>query len=187
MIGQFGRYNEEKQLRDFRSDFYGVEACLLEDDADIERLIKKAEHDNFKIGVHFPFKTGGWRLRDPQYLSKNEEIKRSSYEYIEDQISLLKNINIAHLLFHYPKPVLLDERVDWSNWRFADDTEYYWESEYPYEDFKSNSEEFFNWLNDISIRHNFTPVLEFDAVNKYMYESDLVESLLEKYPRIKLC
>lgn len=187
MIGHFGRYNEEKQIRDFRNDFFGVEICSIEDDSDIEKLFNKAEHDKFKIGIHFPLKAGGWRLRDPQCLSKDEEIKKSSYEYIENQISLLKNINIAYILFHYPKPVLLDERVDWSNWRFADDTEYYWESEYPYEFFRSNSEEFFKRLNDISIQHNFTPVLEFDAVNKYIYESDLVETLLEKYPRIRLC
>ncbi|NLM43341.1 MAG: hypothetical protein GX201_04905 [Clostridiales bacterium] len=75
MIGQFGSYNEEKQMRDFRSDFFGVEACLLEDDFDIEMLINKAEHDNFKIGIHFPLKAGGWRFKDPQFLSKDQKRK----------------------------------------------------------------------------------------------------------------
>jgi len=70
MIGQFGSYNEEKQIRDFRSNFFGVEVCSIKDD-DIEKLINKVENDKFKIGIHFPFKAGGWRLRDPQYLSKD--------------------------------------------------------------------------------------------------------------------
>lgn len=187
MIGQFGCYNREKQIRDFRSNFFGVEACLIEDDTDIKKLINKAEHDKFKIGVHFPLRAKGWKLRDPQFLSKDEEIRRSSYEYIKDEISFLKHVNTAYILFHYPKPVVLDEKVDWSNWRFADDTEYYWESEYPYEDFKSNSEELFKWLEDISILHSFTPILEFDALNKYLYQYDLLEHLLGKYPRIRLC
>ena len=73
MIGQFGSYNEEKQIRDFRSDFFGVEVCSIKDDADIDT--------------------------------------------------------------HY----------------------------------------------------SFTLVLEFDAVNKYIHESDLVEYLSEKYPHIRLC
>ncbi len=57
MIGQFGRYNDDKHKRDFRHNFFGVEACLLEEKSDIERLIAVANDEKFNIGIHFPLDT----------------------------------------------------------------------------------------------------------------------------------
>lgn len=186
MVGQFGHYDCNKHLRDFRPDFFGVEACMLEE-KDIKKLVNIANNERFSIGIHFPLRNGGWRLRDPQFLSKDVDIRRSSYEYMKNEINFLRTIKPVYILFHYPKPVLLDKSVDWTNWRFADDTEYYYEDFYPYKDFASKSEELFRWLSDVSIESNFIPVLELDALNKYIYGTNLLERLLEKFPRIKLC
>lgn len=187
MIGQFGRYNDDKHKRDFRHNFFGVEACLLEDKSDIERLIAVANDEKFNIGIHFPLRSKGWRLRDPQFLSKDIDTIKSSYKYMGDEINFLKQIKPTYILLHYPKPVLLDKSVDWTNWKFADDTEYYFENDYSYDEFSKKSEELFKWLTDISIKNNFIPVLELDALNKYIYSTNFLETLLERYPRIKVC
>lgn len=187
MIGQFGHYDHDKHKRDFKDSFFGVEACLFEEDRDVQELVKSAKQGKFNIGVHFPLRAGGWRLRDPQFLSKDDVIRKSSYEYIEDELEFLREIKPKYVLLHYPKPVLLDSSVDWTNWRFADDTEYYFESDYTFEDFKEKSERFFEWLDDISYKNKFTPVLELDAINRYIYDTDILEILLKRYPRIKLC
>lgn len=36
-------------------------------------------------------------------------------------------------------------------------------------------------------KNKFTPVLELDALNRYIYDTDILEMLLERYPRIRLC
>lgn len=89
MIGQFGRYDHDKHIRDFRPNFFGVEACLLED-RDIKKLTDMANNEKFNIGVHFPLRTKGWRLRDPQFLSKDNDIRKSSYKYMENEINFFK-------------------------------------------------------------------------------------------------
>ncbi|WP_069650093.1 hypothetical protein [Caloranaerobacter ferrireducens] len=187
MIGQYGNFSHEKQVRDFKDNFFGIEACLFECGSDIQELISTAQKGQFNIGVHFPLRTGIWRLRDPQFLSKDDEIKRSSYEYIEKEVDFLKDIKPKYILFHYPKPVILDEHVDWTNWRFDDKTEYYFESEYSFEEFRMKSEEFFKWLDYKGKKNNFIPVLELDALNRYIYDSDLLETLLQRFSSIRIC
>ncbi|WP_392486808.1 TIM barrel protein [Haloimpatiens sp. FM7315] len=187
MIGQFGKFDKLKQKKDFKQGFYGVEACSMESEKEIINLYENAKKNNYKIAVHFPLRAGKWRLRDAQYLSKDEEIKRQSYEYIENELKYIRAISPQYVLFHYPKPVLLDSEIDWENWRFQDETEYYFDNEYSYEKFITESEEFFRWLSYKSEEYNFTPVLEFDALNKYVCGTNIVEELLEKYPRVKIC
>ncbi len=187
MIGQFGHYNSDKHIRDYKSSFYGVEACLLKDDTDIQELITAANNYKFNIGIHFPLRTGGWKLRDPQFLSKDDLIRESSFKYMKDELEFIKDLRPNYVLFHYPKPVLLDNSVDWTMWRFYDETEYYYESDYTFKDFIEKSEKFFSWLNDIGNKNGFTPVLELDAISKYIYDSDMLETLLSKYNSIRLC
>ncbi|KYH30425.1 hypothetical protein CLTEP_26770 [Clostridium tepidiprofundi DSM 19306] len=72
LIGQFGEFDEIKQHRDFRKEFYGVKACFMKNETELDKLITCSKKDNFKICVHFPLRSGKWRLRDPQYLSKDD-------------------------------------------------------------------------------------------------------------------
>ena len=92
-----------------------------------------------------------------------------------------------YILIHYPKPVLIDDRVDWSAWRFADETEFSYESTYRCDMFEHESKCFFKWISDIGSELGFTPVLELDAVNQYIYRSCFLEGLLEEYPNVRLC
>lgn len=187
MIGQFGKFDYDKFNRDYRNGFYGIEACLFETEEDIKYLIKEAENNNFNIGIHFPLRAGGSKLRDAQFLSLDEQVKHDAYNLIEEELKFLIKVKPKYVLFHYPKPVILDENVDWTFWRFADKSEYTYESNYSYEKFKENSEKLFEWLSQKSIQYNFTAVLELDALNKYIYKTKLLEELLIKYNNVKLC
>ena len=189
MIGMYGKFDYKKFDRDFREGFYGIEACLFEDESDIEILSKEAEQKDYKFGIHFPLRAGISKLRDPQFLSLNEVVKKSAYNHIEEELIYMKqkHINPQYILFHYPKPVILKENFDMSNWRFSDSSEYTYEFEYPYNEFKKNSEYLFQWLSEKSFEYNFIPVLEFDALNKYICEDNFLESMLEKYKSIKIC
>ena len=183
MIGQFGYFNEEKYKRDFRQGFYGIEASLLREEKDVDRLIELAKQDLFHIGVHFPLR--GWldRLRDPQFFTKDETKKQCFYQDVEEELIYLQKVKPEYVLFHYPKPVILDDKVDWSLWRFPDASEFVYESDYSYEELQRDSEQLFSWLSDKSAAYGFVPVLELDALNRYVYATEL----LAKYPRVRLC
>jgi hypothetical protein len=189
MIGMHGKFDYKKFDRDFRKDFYGVEACLFENESDIENLANEAKAKGFEFGIHFPLRAGISKLRDPQFLSLDEEIKKSAYKHIEEELIYIKQKQISpkYILFHYPKPAILKEDFDISNWRFYDSSEYTYEFEYPYEQFKKNSECLFQWLSEKSYEYNFIPVLEFDSLNKYVCEGNFLEGLFEKYKRVRVC
>lgn len=187
LIGQHGEFDQSKQNRDFRQGFFGVEACLLKGEEDIKRLQGEALKCNFQIAVHFPLRAGRSKLRDALFMSLDEDIREGAFLLIEEELKYLRQINPRYVLFHYPKPVILDDTVDWSNWRFADSSEYVYESSYSYDAIREKSEQLFDWLTSKSEEYSFTPVLELDALNKYIYDTTLLEELLAVYPKLKLC
>ncbi|MGB7603937.1 MAG: hypothetical protein WBL93_00515 [Lutisporaceae bacterium] len=187
LIGQHGEFDQSKQNRDFRQGFFGVEACLLKSEEDIKRLQSEALEHKFQIAVHFPLRAGRSKLRDALFMSLDKDIREGAFLLIEEELKYLRQINPKYVLFHYPKPVVLDDTVDWSHWRFADSSEYIYQSSYSYDEFKEKSEYLFDWLTNKSEEYNFTPVLEFDALNKYIYKTTLLEELLARYPKLKLC
>jgi len=187
MIGQYGTFDYKKFNRDFKDIFYGIEACLFNSEEDILNLIKESKNHSFNIGIHFPLRAGRSNLRDALFLSPDNRVRENAFELIQEELNYLRILKPEYVLFHYPKPVILDERVDWSNWRFADDAEYINENLYSIEDFFERSEYLFNWLFEMSNKYEFNPILELDALNKYIYQTDLLEELLNKYPNVRLC
>lgn len=187
MIGQFETFDIKKQNRDFREDFFGVEVTQMQSLDELQKLKDNINRKNLKIGIHFPLLKDQWRARDPQYLSKDKKTYEESIKYIESEFARAVEFNPDYILLHYPKPVILDDNVDWSSWRFYDDTEYYYESEISYNFFEERSRNFFKILSEQAIKYNFTPVLELDGLNKYVYETNLLEDLLDEYSNIKLC
>lgn len=189
MIGQYGKYDFNKFNRDYREDFYGIEACLFKSEEDIDHLVNESGKRGFNIGIHFPLRSGVHKLRDPQFLAADEKVRTSAFECIEEELNYIgrKCIRPQYVLFHYPKPVILDGNTDWRNWRFADSSEYVYESDYPDNEFIKRSECLFEWLSEKSIEYGFVPVLELDAVSKYIYKTSILEELLDRFERIKLC
>jgi hypothetical protein len=187
MIGQYGGFDYTKFNKDYREQFFGIEACLFDDAADTIILIKEAKLANFHIGIHFPFRAGKSEFRDPLFLSQDNVTRANAFELVQNELDYLTALKPKYILFHYPKPVILDDRADWEKWRFGDSREFVYESDYSYEELIVKSEYLFQWLSLKSVEYDFTPVLEFDALNRYVYETTFLENLLEKYPRIKLC
>jgi len=187
MIGQYGGFDFHKYIKDFRDDFYGIEACLFQTHEDYLTLIEESKNRGFQIGVHFPLRANASRQRDPLLLSIDDEIRNDAFSYVQDELDYLANAPLDYILFHYPKPVLLDDNVNWEKWRFSDNTQYIFESNYSFEQLVENSDYLFKWLTEKSEQYHFDPILEFDALNKYIYETDFLEKLLLKYPKIKLC
>jgi hypothetical protein len=187
MIGQHECFDDTKYARDFRKDFYGIEACMLKNESEIDKLMAVCVRDNLNLGIHFPLR--GWiaKHRDPQFLSNDSEIRDYFYKVMEEEFLYLQKIKPKYILFHYPKPVILDDRVDWKIWRFGDKSEYIFESNYTFEELRESSEQLFGWLTKKAEEYNFTPVLELDALNRYIYETNILEELLKKYPKVKLC
>ena len=187
MIGQFDRFDIKRQNRDFRDHFFGIEVNQMESLGELQILKDNIKSRNLKIGIHFPLLKNQWKSRDPQYLSKDSRTYKESINYMESEFARAEELNPDYILLHYPKPVILDDNVDWTSWRFNDDTEYYYESEISFNYFKERSKNFFKILSKQGKKYNFTPVLELDGLNKYVYETNLLEDLLDEYPNIKLC
>lgn len=187
MIGQFDRFDIKKQNRDFRDYFFGIEVNQMESIGELKILKDNIIDRNLKVGIHFPLLKNQWRTRDPQYLSKDNKTYEESISYMENEFARAEEFSPDYILLHYPKPVILDENVDWSSWRFYDVTEYYYESEISYKYFEEKSINFFKILSEQSRKYHFTPVLELDGLNRYVYETNLLEDLLDEYSNIKLC
>lgn len=187
LIGQFEKFDVHKQERDFREGFYGIEATQMESLEELQILAENIDKRNLQMGIHFPLLKNQWRARDPQYLSKDIITYEESISYMEEEFKRSHEFKPDYILLHYPKPVILDDEVDWSSWRFYDETEYYYESEIDYEFFEEKTKVFFRFLCEQGKRYNFTPVLELDGLNKFIYETKLLEESLEEYSNIKLC
>jgi len=187
MIGQFDKFDLNRQNRDFRDDFWGIEVNQIESHDELKILKDNINNRNLNVGIHFPLLKNQWRARDPQYLSKDKTTYEESIKYMESEFARAEEFNPDYILLHYPKPVILDGNVDWSSWRFYDDTEHYYESDIPYKYFEERSRNFFEILSEQGKKYSFTPVLELDGLNKYIYETNLLEDLLDEYSNIKLC
>lgn len=187
MIGQWGRFDQRKHDRDFRKNFHGVEASQIALESDIHALRLLSEREAFRLGIHFPLRLNQWRLRDPLFMSANEREREESYLYMEREFRYAAGLNPEYILIHYPKPVLLDIRVDWSSWRFADASEFRYDSTCSFDEFSEQSEVFFEWLSGKGFEFGFVPVIELDAVNRYIHGTDFLERMLARFENLRLC
>jgi sugar phosphate isomerase/epimerase len=187
MIGQYGSFDYNKYAADFKDGFYGIEACLFNREEDTYNLLNESQSRGFKIGIHFPLRAGRSPYRDAFFMSQEPAVRNQAWRLIQQELDYAAKLQPDYMLFHYPKPVILDERADWSQWKFADRSEYIYDSEIALGELIEKTEELFQWLTEQSDAYHFTPVLEFDALSPYIYETDFLQRLLEKYRKIKLC
>ncbi len=189
MIGMYGKVDEKKFKRDYVSGFRGIEVCSFEDLNDINRLLQLKKTKNFEISVHFPLKKTKYKGRDPLFLSLDRKIREGEYTRIEEEIKLIiqNKINPKYILMHFPKPVIIAENFNLNLWKFSSRKEYYYESEINFEFFKELTEKFIHMFSILGEKYRFTPVMELDAINKYIYEEEFLENILKKYSNVKLC
>ncbi|MBB3109776.1 hypothetical protein FHS18_001839 [Paenibacillus phyllosphaerae] len=187
MIGQYGGFDEAKYRRDFQDGFYGIEACLFASQEDTDQLLREAKLREFRLGVHFPFHAGRSKLRDALLLSPDQTTREQAYALVEAELRDLAAIAPEYVLFHYPKPVILDEQADWDLWNFSGPDEYLHASEYSQEELIHWTRQLFEWLSAASAKYDFIPVLEFDAISRYIHQSEFLPAMLDAYPAIRLC
>jgi len=189
MIGMYGEVDESKFKRDYISGFKGIEVCSFEELNDINKLIKLKETKDFEISVHFPLKNNKYKGRDPLVLSLDRKIREEEYKRIEDEVQLIidNKINPKYILIHFPKPVIIENDFNMNLWKFGSRKEYYYESEITFELFRELSQKFIYMFSMLGEKYGFTPVLELDAINRYIYEEEFLETILKKYPNVKLC
>jgi len=187
LIGQFNEFNDAKHDRDYKNSFWGMEGSSFNSHDEIKKWHEIVKKENCNIGIHYPLRANIGKIRDPLFMSKNDEVRKQAFDTILEELELYKALKPHYILFHYPKPIILSNDVDWSTWRFGDRTEYVFENEYSESEFRKYSEELFIWLTDVSEKYGFTPVLELDGLNKYIINSTFLDELLEKYPKVRLC
>jgi sugar phosphate isomerase/epimerase len=187
LIGLYGGFDYNKFNRDYKKDFFGIEVCMFENEEDINTLIYESKKHDFKFGIHFPLRKSAYRYRDPLFLSMDREESKEAFSIFERELKFYKEINADYVLVHFPKPVILHEKFDFSSWWFSYHNEWTYEKEYPFDIFKKNCEDMFYRLSQLSQKYDIQIVLEQDAVNKYLYNGDLLEKLLEKYSNLKIC
>lgn len=189
MIGMVNSYDINRYENEFRDYFWGMEICMLSNDVEVAKLKNHSLCHNIKYGIHFPLLECNVAIRDVLLLDLNDSIRNDAYNQIENQLKYIKENNLkpTYILFHYPKPVILSDDFDLTNWRFADKKEYIFESNYPKDKLIQYTEELFKWLTKKGYEYNFIPVIEFDGLNRYICKDDFLERLLDKYPNIKVC
>lgn len=82
------------------------------------------------------------KLRDALVLSLDDKIRTDAFNNIEEELNYLATAPLDYILFHYPKPVLLDDNVNWDTWKFTNSTEYILESNYCFEQFVEKANTF---------------------------------------------
>ncbi|ERI93566.1 hypothetical protein HMPREF1982_01650 [Clostridiales bacterium oral taxon 876 str. F0540] len=188
LIGMPGGFDYKKFHRDYRAEFWGIEAIMFDSEEDIKVLIEEAQKKKFNFGVHFPLHKNIFiPCRDPLFLSLNSDLSEESYNVFERELAYCKSIGAQYILVHFPKPVLIDRSLNWNFWRFGNEAEWIDEKLYPYDKFKEKLEEMFGRLSGLSSKYNLQIVLEHDAINKYLYEGALLEELFKRYDNLKLC
>lgn len=187
LIGMYGKFDREKYNRDMRKGFYGVEATMFENMKEINELVTRVKNDGYNLTVHYPlFRNSFWCIH-PLFLDKDAKVRRESYEAFEREIEMAAEFGAKHILTHFPKPAVIDRELDWSSWRFTTQKEYCYSDEYDYETFRELSNEMFERLSELSKTYNTKVVLEHDIINRYTYNTDLLEKLFCKYNNLKFC
>lgn len=186
IIGQYGGFDAVKMRRDFREGFWGVEACMFGTDQHAESLLDYSRSNGFRVGVHYPFRQKRSHVRDALFMSTDPMTRRGAYMEMEKEFERVAPLSPSYILFHYPKPVILDRDADWTSWKFSKE-EYEWSSDYLTGRLEDSSELLFRWLSEKGREFGFVPVLELDALSSFIYESDFLEKLLHTYPSIRLC
>lgn len=187
MIGFFGKCDEEKFKRDFRSGFYGIEASMFADKNEVLKLKEMSQTKSFKWGAHYPLIRKNSRTRDPLFISLDKSERDEAFRAFEDESEYVAESGGEYILAHFPKPVLIDDTFDRTYWRFANDAEWMRIDDYPVEAMEENLYKMFSKLNGIAVSHGIRVVLENDAVASYLCEGDLLENLFQEFSNIRAC
>jgi len=185
-IGMHNEFDKVKYERDFLENITGIEFCNFTSMGDVNEVWKLSQDAGFKLGVHFPFYKKNYKFRDPLLTSLSNVEKEEAYEAIRRELVLAKKVNAEYLLVHFPKPMVLSSDLNWGIAKFGDH-EVITEQDITYDEFYEACEEAISKLSEYSKSYGVQIILEIELINKWIYATNLLETLLDKYNNIKVC
>lgn len=185
-IGMHNSFDYDKYRTDYYNRIKGIEFCNFTSQVDIEKAISKSREDGYHVGIHFPFNKSNYKHRDPLVMSQSSDEREEAFLAIENEICFASVSNAKYLLFHFPKPAVLSRQLDWTRARLGS-FEFIFDDQISFEDFKALSNEAFQRLDELSNTYQVPIVLEIELINEWIYETHLLEDLLDSYPNISVC
>lgn len=188
LIGMHNYIDFSKYKRDYIStDFTGIEFCNFSSCEEIQEIADFTKKNNIKVGIHFPLNRNSYKYRDPHLLSLDEQERKIAMEALITEIKVARSINAEYILIHFPKPMILDKRLNWDKCNFTIADKPIDEEEYPVELFKKYTFELMYQLTQLSNESGIQIVLEIELLNKYLYEGEYLKELLNQFTNIKIC
>lgn len=185
-IGMHFAFDHEKYAKDYYGRISGIEVCNFTSKDEILAVVELARRDGFQLGIHFPFYKLNYKYRDPLMLSLDENERDNAFSAIEKEMIYAKEINAEYLLMHFPKPMVLSKKDNWCMARLGDH-EFVYDDEISFESFERLTEQAFIKLDALHKKTGVKVVLEIELINHWIYETDLLDRLLERYNHIKVC
>ena len=187
LIGMYGRWDQDKYRRDYRSNFWGVEACMFADRAAAQELVSASKREGFRFGVHFPLIKPDSIYRDPLLMALDLNEREISWRSFEQEVLFSAENGAAYILTHFPKPVLVNRSMDLEYWRFAGEKEWMFADEYPESQLTNLLGEMFYRIDMLAESYGIPIFLENDAMCSTLADTDLLSKLFDRYPRVGLC
>ncbi len=193
MTGVHGAFVAEKLTRETRSGFHGIEVSCLRDWDEVRQVTTFARDNGLAVGVHFPL------IRDhypcvslhPWLISTNEDVRNAGFQAVARDLEAACSLGAEYLIVHYPKPALLDERFDWSDWRIVSGGEAVDRRTTTRSQQEDLSYAAFDRLSLLARQTSAKLVVEHDILNAWHYESldqrALLPRLFSTYPGLGFC
>lgn len=121
LTGVYRDFDPSRIRRETRSGFWGLEVSMLRSIGEAYRLTDFAWSSGLRIGIHYPLVEDPSSVNCPHAMiaSANRSVRERALAAVEKELRLAKDLGSPYLIVHYPKPAVLDDRLDWSDWRFA--------------------------------------------------------------------
>jgi sugar phosphate isomerase/epimerase len=93
---------------------------------------------------------------------------------------------ISYVLIHFPKPMILDPQLSWHHANFPE--HHVLEPlDISYSDFATLAYDIIHQLDVLASVYNIPIMLELELFNTYIYETDLLDSILKNCQNVFLC
>lgn len=186
-IGIFHRLDRDRFQREWRPWFHGVEVSNLVDQTEADQVLAFLREGKLPFGIHFPLlQPAAGSALHPLVCSLDPEQRAAAVQQVAAAMQSASRQGAEYLLIHFPKPAILDSRLDWSDWRFAQSDEAIIDSLIDREEAAAAAADACRQLAGLPTALGLPLVLELDILHAWHYRELLVE-LFQRYPQLGLC
>ncbi len=185
-IGLHGEFDKRKYEKDFTKHISGIELCNFKSTEEVDEIYALSLSEAFDLGVHFPLYQSSYKYRDPLVTSHDLGEVEAAFDAIENELVCSKNINARYLLIHFPKPMLIDSRMDWTLVKYQAHDAIASEA-YSEKSFVLACKQALIRLNALSLKHEIPIVLELEFMNTWFYSGDWFIEALDQNKALSIC